>query len=500
MTIEKDIFKDLFIFEMANNHNGDLKLALKIVKAISKLQKKYGINAAVKIQYRDMTSFVHPGFRDRTDMRQIPRFIETDMKKDEYKQIIDAIKAEGMLSCCTPWDENSVDLCIEHDVDILKIASCGCADWPLIEKTAATKRPMVISFGAYGLSQIDKVNSFLSRRNINFALLHCIALYPVTDMSFQLDIIDKMIKRYPNATIGYSGHEEPKNNIVCQIAAAKGASVFERHVGVPTDKVKLNAYSLNEEEMEEWIKAILYVRGICRLPNEEKVILAAEKETMKVLNRGVYVNRSIKKGETITLDDIFYAIPCAEENQMKAGEFKRNVVATKDYTENDPLLEKCERLPLEILRSAIHAVRGILNENVIPIGDNFVVEAYHHDGMDKIFYTGAFFIDIVNREYCKRLVVLLPGQMYPLHHHKQKEESFQVLTGDLVLNVNNKTFTLLPGELCTVLRGDMHSFYTNDGVIFEELSTTYVKNDSFYDDIEISGRDPIERKTIIKDW
>ena len=95
MTTKKDIFKDLFIFEMANNHNGDLNLALKIVKAISKLVKKYGINAAVKIQYRDMTSFVHPGFRDRTDLRQIPRFIETDLKKDEYKQIIDAIKAEN---------------------------------------------------------------------------------------------------------------------------------------------------------------------------------------------------------------------------------------------------------------------------------------------------------------------------------------------------------------------------------------------------------------------
>lgn len=188
-----EIFNDLFIFEMANNHNGDVDLAIRIVKTVSEIAKQYNINAAVKIQYRDMNTFVHPDYRESKDIRQIPRFYNTDLTKAEYKRIITAVKKEKLLSMCTPFDEISVDLCMEHDVDIIKIASSGCEDWPLIEKAVTIGKPLVISFGAHTLQHMDRVYSFLSRRNAVFAMLHCIASYPVVDLAFQLDIIQKMI-------------------------------------------------------------------------------------------------------------------------------------------------------------------------------------------------------------------------------------------------------------------------------------------------------------------
>lgn len=56
------------------------------------------------------------------------------------------------------------------------------------------------------------------------------------------------------------------------------------------------------------------------------------------------------------------------------------------------------------------------------------------------------------------------------------------------------------GDIVTVQRGKVHSFTSRDGAVFEEISTTHKKEDSFYMDETIAKRDIMERKTIMKDW
>ena len=51
-----------------------------------------------------------------------------------------------------------------------------------------------------------------------------------------------------------------------------------------------------------------------------------------------------------------------------------------------------------------------------------------------------------------------------------------------------------------VLRGTKHAFTSRTGAVFEEISTTHVMNDSYYDDPQIAKLDPIERKTKVYKW
>ena len=46
----------------------------------------------------------------------------------------------------------------------------------------------------------------------------------------------------------------------------------------------------------------------------------------------------------------------------------------------------------------------------------------------------------------------------------------------------------------------MHAFRSRGGAIFEEVSTTHRRSDSVYEDEAINRKDPLERKTIIRDW
>lgn len=498
------IFDDLFIFEMANSHQGSVEHGINIIKAMGRIARKYNIRAAVKLQYRELDSFIHPAYKGRTDVKHIPRFESTRLTHGEFNELVDAIREEGMIAMSTPFDEQSVELCLDQGLDIIKIASCSSMDWPLMEKAAASHKPLIVSTGGKTLSDIDKIYNFLTHRGVTFAFLHCVAEYPAPASHLQLDFIDTLERRYPDVVIGYSGHEDPDDNTVAMMAIAKGARILERHVGLPTETITLNKYSMDPTQAENWVKAAVAARDMCSCKKQtparvEKYVSQDEIDSLRSLMRGVYATRDIKEGETLSKADVFYAMP-AVEGQLVSGEFDEGSVATRDYKAGEPLIEKRKVTNINIMRSVVHDAKGMLFEAGISLGSEFDVELSHHYGMQHFRQYGAIIISVVNREYCKKLIIVLPGQTNPTHRHEIKEETFQLLYGDLTVELDGNTFTMKPGDIHTVLRGERHSFTSVHGAIFEEISTTHVRNDSYYDDPKISCLDPLERKSILTNW
>lgn len=355
---------------------------------------------------------------------------------------------------------------------------------------------MIISTGGKTLSDIDKIYNYFSHRDTQFAFMHCIAEYPAPMERLQLDFIERMKRRYPDVTIGYSGHEDPDDNTIPMLAIAKGAKLLERHVGLPTETIKLNAYSMNPEQADKWVQAALNAKNICQMKKDnEKYISQEEIDSLNSLMRGVYLKRAVEAGTELTREDVFFAMPC-HDRQMNSGEFKDGIIASKDYAMNEELHEKRVATEVNQARSVIHDAKGMLYEAGIYLGDNYEVELSHHYGMQHFRQYGAIIINIINREYCKKLLIVLPGQKHPMHAHKVKEETFQLLYGDLEVVLEGKNITMKPGDTQTVLRGEKHSFESKGGAIFEEVSTTHVKSDSYYDDPRVGRLDPMERKLI----
>lgn len=496
-----DLFTDLHIFEMANNHQGDPEHGLLIIKRMGKIARTHGIKAAVKFQYRDIDSFIHPDYVSRTDVKHIPRFLSTRLTDADFRSMVQAVRDEGMVTVVTPFDEVSVGRCLEHGIDILKIASCSADDWPLLTEVASTGRPIIASTGGLELSKIDALVSFFAHRDAEFALMHCVGMYPTPNVNLHLNFIDKLKSRFPYLPIGWSGHEAPDNNDPVVVAIAKGAEILERHVGVPTDEITLNKYSMNPDQVESWVQAIERAREICGEVGVKKVT-EDERESLLSLKRGVFARREIAAGETILPEDVFFAMPC-EEGQLTSGEFGRyraSYIASRDYKPNEAVFERVQVDDVSTVRSVIHDVKGMLYEARIELGRDFQIELSHHYGIQQFRRTGAIIVNIINRDYCKKLIVVLPGQSHPAHAHKIKEETFQLLWGELEVSYDGARHLLRPGDKMLVEPGKMHSFKSNSGCIFEEISTTHRKSDSFYEDESISSKDLMERKTIIEDW
>ncbi len=494
------IFNNLFIFEMANNHQGDVHHGIRIIKEMGKIAREYSVHAGVKFQYRDLDTFIHPAHQQSKENKHIPRFLSTRLKANDFLTLVQTARDEGLTTICTPFDEPSVGLILDHGIQIIKVASCSANDWPLLERISSARRPVIASTGGLNLKQIDNLVSFFTHREVNFAILHCVGIYPTPNKNVHAGFIQKLIQRYPGITAGYSGHEDPGNTDVIKIAIAKGARIFERHVGVETEDVRLNAYSLNPEQTRRWIASALEAFEICGTDNE-KAVTQPEIDSLRSLMRGVFARVPVRAGDKLERDKVYFAMPI-RDGQTGTFDYHETMVASRDYNPDEPISEqRIFRGKIDLIRSIIHDVKGMLHEAKIVVGQNFKIEISHHYGMEHFRSTGAVIIDIINRSYCKKLVIVLPGQNHPNHYHKIKEETFQLLWGDIELVINEATrVKLKPGDSYLVEPATPHSFSSVNGAILEEVSTTHIKGDSVYTDEKINKMDLLERKTLIENW
>ena len=493
--------KYLFIFEMANNHNGDANHGIAIVKALRRVSEGFDFRFAVKLQYRHLPDFIHPDYRARTEYKFVKRFSETALSWDDYRRIKDSIVEAGFLSICTPWDEASVDKIVEHGYDYLKVPSCYLTDWPLAEKIALTSLPLIISTAGERLEEIDRITAFYQDRNKRLTIMHCVGEYPTDAARLQLNQIDLLRDRYTNVEIGYSTHEAPDQLEAVRIAIAKQATVFEKHVGLPSIAVKLNAYSADPEQVRRWLEAARGAIAMCGVEGRRHEFSESETKTLGELRRAVFARHQIKSGNIIRIEDIFFSIPGAQD-QLRGNDLSKYTEyrATRNYAPNEPLL--LSGVTATDTRSLIHGVvkdaKALLKVSGAIVPARFRLEVSHHYGLERFREFGSATITVVNREYCKRVILILPGQRHPEQWHKLKDETYHILYGEIDLSIGGERRIVGKNEVVIIPRGTKHAFGSPTGAVIEEISSAYAEEDSYYTDPVIMQNG--SRKTYVMNW
>lgn len=333
-----EVFEDLFVLELANNHQGSLERGLRIVTDFSRIVRFNNVKAAIKLQFRDVDAFIHRDFRDRTDIRYIKRTLDCHLTKAEYATITAAIRQAGCIPMATPFDEVSVDLCVELDVEVIKIASSDINDWILIEKIATARKPVVVSTGGSSLKDVDDLVKFFNRRGIPLAINHCVSLYPSEDHEIELNQIDFLRRRYPHSVIGFSTHEHRDWQTSIAIAYAKGARTFERHIDIATAGVQVSDYCSLPHQIDQWFKAHKRAVAMCGAPGTQKRIPPTrEIQYLDALVRGVYARRALGQGHALGDDDIYLAVPL-QKGQISCRELMRGEVLLRDVAADSPLM------------------------------------------------------------------------------------------------------------------------------------------------------------------
>jgi len=494
----------LFICDLANNHFGDLVHAKQIINELSIVAQETKVQLSVKFQFRNLESYIHKDFKERTDLKFINRFMSTKLEKSDFQNLALHIKSKKLVTMATPFDEDGVDWCRDLEIEIIKIASASSNDYSLIDRIAKAGKPVVASTAGLKSDEIDNLVFRLYEKVPRLTLMHCVAIYPCDDSALNLNQIRLFQKRYPSIGIGFSTHERPDSLIPVTIATALGAVALERHVGIVNKNYTLNDYSSQPNQIREWIessKRTLEILG----PENRAPTPIIESETLNDLKRGIFAKVRIPKGGKIEHGNTYLAFPLLwREGQLHAGMLENSLIASQDIEAHDQIglsnSVESEKTTDVVLRSAVLQLRGLLAEAKVEINPEAQIEVSHHYGLERFREFGTILITCYNDEYAKKIVVQLPRQKHPYHFHKEKQETFQLLWGDMELTVNGNSHILKPGELFTVNRGEWHKFHSLHGAVVEEISTRAILGDSFYEDPSIARKSHTERKTKIPNW
>ena len=337
MDKSNQLFEDLFVLEIANNHLGQLERGQRIISEFSKVVRFNNIKAAIKLQFRDVGKFIHKDFYSHDD-RYIKKTISTKLSFEEYAILVQDVKNSGCITMATPFDENSIQTCVDLDIDIIKIASSDINDWVLIKAIAKTRKPVIVSTGGSSLKDVDDLVHFFAKHEIPLSVNHCVSIYPSEKHELELNQVDFLRNRYPDLVIGFSTHEYNEDiESTMLIAYAKGARTFERHIDLDYDGIKLSPYNSLPKDLDRWIKAWYKAKEICGSSGIQKRIPPKKEiEYLDKLVRGVYVAKNMKAGDVLTEKDVYLAIPL-QKGQISCRELINGEILKTDLKQDEPI-------------------------------------------------------------------------------------------------------------------------------------------------------------------
>ena len=333
--------KPYIIAEIGSNHNGDMELAKKMIDEA----KRCGADC-VKFQswskdtifseqvYKD-NYFLRDDYRNRTDytLKEIVDEYSID-RADHYllKKYCDEV---GIEFNSTPFSKEEVDLLVDElHVPFIKIASMDLNNIPFLKYIAQKGKPVVISTGLCGLSDVsDAVECLKTNGCSEVILLHCVSIYPPEDEMVNLNNVD-MLRNTFGCKVGYSDHTI--GTVAPILSMAKGVCIIEKHFTLDKNMVGWDhKVSANPEELEIICNAAKC--GYKMLGAYQKVVNENE-ERRNAFKRSIVAAKDIKCGQIIEEADIDFKRP-GTGIEPKYYEFIIGRKATRDI-EKDQILSR----------------------------------------------------------------------------------------------------------------------------------------------------------------
>ncbi len=295
-------FPSFIIAEIGNNHNGDIKMAKRLVDEA----KQSGANC-VKFQMRDMASlYRNTGQSDdiREDLGSqyvLDTLARFQLTNEEMFEVFDYAKSKEIMPLCTPWDMASLERLEKYGVEAYKIASADLTNHQLLKAAAATSKPIILSTGMSTETEIIAATEILRGAGGPFVLLHCNSTYPAPFSSVNLLYMDRL-KNIGKCEIGYSGHERGYGVVLAAIA--RGARVIEKHFTLDRSlEGNDHKVSLLPGEFKEMVRAVRDVETSLGRAMERQ-LTQGEMINRENLAKSLTASRNIPSGTRLTADMI----------------------------------------------------------------------------------------------------------------------------------------------------------------------------------------------------
>lgn len=291
------------VAEMSANHLGDLRRAFAILEAA----RDAGVDAVkmqtytadtITLDHDGPEFLIHGGLWDGRRLHEL--YQEAHTPWDWHEALFAKAKELGLVLFSSPFDETAIDLLESLDAPAYKIASFELVDIPLIQRAAASGKPVIMSTGMADLGEIETaVRAAREAGCEQLLLLHCVSGYPTPVEDSNLLTLPHLAQAF-GCPVGLSDHTP--GTAVAVAAVALGAAMVEKHFTLRrADGGPDAAFSLEPEELADLTRncraahAALGCVNYARAPSEQR---------SAAFRRSLYVTKPIRAGESLSADNV----------------------------------------------------------------------------------------------------------------------------------------------------------------------------------------------------
>lgn len=292
----------MIIAEIAQAHDGSVGILHSYIDALAAT----GVDA-IKFQTHIAAaeSSEFEPFRKKfsyVDKSRFDYWKRMELSFEQWQRVKDHCASLNLEFISSPFSCEAVNLLEKLKVKRYKVGSGEITNHLLLQKIAATQKPVILSSGMSSFLELEEAINIFKSNNIPVSIMQCTTAYPTNPNQWGLHIISNLKERY-NIPVGFSDHSG--DIVACLAATALGAEVLEFHVVF--DKRMFGPDAIASIEIDEVTKLVQGVKQIkSSLRNSFSKDVESEKlqELKNIFGKSLAVNKNLAKGHVLTMDDL----------------------------------------------------------------------------------------------------------------------------------------------------------------------------------------------------
>tara|TARA_Y100000294_G_scaffold16302_2_gene14398 strand:- start:3460 stop:4482 length:1023 start_codon:yes stop_codon:yes gene_type:complete len=292
--------KIFIIAEAGVNHNGSIKIAMKLVDSAVECKAD-----AIKFQTwkkGELTGkySVKVDYINKNSSKKISRYELSNSYRltfKEFRLLEKYCKKRGIIFLTTPDGFESLKFVNEVlNVPAIKIGSTELNNLEFISAASKTNKPVILSTGMGTLKEVEEAVNIIKKNNKReLYVLQCTSEYPTKINNVNLNVLSTFKKKL-NVNIGFSDHTVGYD--AAMLSVAYGVKIIEKHFTLGKKmKGPDHKSSMNPSQLKNFIKKIRLAETI--IGSKSKRPTPNEIKNIKGVRRGLVAARNIKKGELL---------------------------------------------------------------------------------------------------------------------------------------------------------------------------------------------------------
>jgi len=336
--------KILIVAEIGCNHNGDKKLAKKLVEEAAKCNVD-----AVKFQTFNASSLIskyapkaeYQKATTGNNENQLDMVKKLELSEADYLELKEYAESLGLSVFSTAFDLDSIDFLQKTGQYIWKIPSGEITNLPYLQKIGALKcdadghkKEIIMSTGMATIDEIRDCLNVLLKSGADkkdIVILHCNTEYPTPDEDVNIAAIRDLHDKFPDMRIGFSDHSD--GFVAAVGAVTMGIELIEKHFTLDKNmEGPDHKASATPDELRALVENVRRMEVI--LGSGVKQVTPSERKNIVVARKSIVAKKAIAKGEVFTEENITCKRPGSGISPMKWYEVL-GCKAERDFAEDE---------------------------------------------------------------------------------------------------------------------------------------------------------------------